>query len=24
MREDTLSPIYAAGIRVEEFSLEKP
>lgn len=23
MREDTLSPIYAAGIRIEEFSLEK-
>ncbi len=24
MCEDTLTPIYAAGIRVEEFSLEKP
>jgi gliding motility-associated lipoprotein GldH len=24
MREDTLSPIYAAGIRIEDFSLAKP
>lgn len=24
MREDTLSPIYAAGLRIEDFSLAKP